>query len=153
MRFDAQGAEVITSAVEESDSAVLCFIGHDASKGDAGSIVNADVDILPPCAFDQIAAVAGNAVTESLDAGELFDVEVNELAWASAFIAARGRRRIEQRQAADGYGFVEGPLGNPAIVSFDYDLPYHAAIILLPEYPFEPENRIRAAYYRPARRR
>jgi hypothetical protein len=47
-----------------------------------------------------------------------------------------------------GYGFAEGPLGMAALTLFEYDLPYHATVILLPEYPFEPENRIRAAFYR-----
>ena len=47
-----------------------------------------------------------------------------------------------------GYGYTEGPLGLPAIVLIEYDLPYHAVVALLPEYPFEPESRIRAAFYR-----
>ena len=49
---------------------------------------------------------------------------------------------------ASGYGFAEGPLGVTALVLIEYDLPYRATVILLPEYPFEPENRIRAAFYR-----
>ena len=40
--------------------------------------------------------------------------------------------------------FIEGPLDAPAIVLIEYDLPYHAAVILLPEYPFELQNKIRA---------
>lgn len=52
---------------------------------------------------------------------------------------------------ASGYGLAEGPLGMPAIVLIEYSLPYHAVVILFPEYPFKPENRIRAAFYRPPR--
>jgi len=97
--FDAQGAEVIQGTVEESDGAVFCFIGHDASKGDAGSIIDGDVDVFPASAFAEIAPVAGDAVAWALDAGELFDVEVNELTWVSALVAPGQGRRIEQSQA------------------------------------------------------
>jgi hypothetical protein len=48
-----------------------------------------------------------------------------------------------------GYGFVPTKLGGAAIIAFEYHLPYHAAAIVMPEYPFEPQNRIRAAFYRP----
>jgi hypothetical protein len=55
---------------------------------------------------------------------------------------------IGQPLAGNGYGFVKGPLGAPSILLVEYDLPYHAWIALMPEYPFTPENRIRAAFYR-----
>jgi hypothetical protein len=48
-----------------------------------------------------------------------------------------------------GYGFIETPQGGAAILTFEYDLPYSAAVIIMPEYPFEPSNRIRAVFYRP----
>ena len=47
--------------------------------------------------------------------------------------------------------FIEGPLDAPAIVLIEYDLPYHAAVILLPEYPFELQNKIRAVFCRAPR--
>lgn len=43
---------------------------------------------------------------------------------------------------------VEGDAGEPAIVVAEYDLPNAAAVILVPEFPFEPENQIRTVYYR-----
>ena len=55
---------------------------------------------------------------------------------------------IDHKLAGSGYGFVAGPLGAPSIVLLEYDLPYHAQVVLMPEYPFTPENRIRAAFYR-----
>jgi hypothetical protein len=48
-----------------------------------------------------------------------------------------------------GYAFAATKGGRPAIVTFEYHLPYHAAAIVMPEYPFEPQNRIRAVFYRP----
>jgi hypothetical protein len=99
--LDPQGAEVLASALEESNSAVLGFIRHDASKGDTGSIIDGDMNIFPASAFEPIATVTGDAVTGPLYAGELLDVEMNELAWVSALVAMRRRRRIEQSQAME----------------------------------------------------
>ena len=49
---------------------------------------------------------------------------------------------------ASGYGLAPGSFGMPSLFLVEYDLPYHAAVLLMPEYPFQPENRIRAAFYR-----
>ena len=56
---------------------------------------------------------------------------------------------IVDEESAAGYGTVEREAGRAAILIHEYDLPYRAAIIVMPEYPFEPENRIRAVFYRP----
>jgi hypothetical protein len=80
---------------------VLAFIGHDPSKGDPGSVIDGDMDILEAGASDQITAVAGNAVTGALDPGELLDIEVDELAWVLAFITANRRRWLEQGETVE----------------------------------------------------
>jgi len=51
-----------------------------------------------------------------------------------------------------GYAALESESGTALIVAYEYELPYHAAVILLPEYPFGPDDRIRAVYYRPPQR-
>jgi hypothetical protein len=48
-----------------------------------------------------------------------------------------------------GYGFASTKHGGAAVITFEYHLPYNAAAIVMPEYPFEPQNRIRAVFYRP----
>jgi len=76
------------------------------------------VDILEAGASDQIAAIAGDAVTGPLDPSQFLDVEVDELAWVLALITADRRRRLEQsepvelmatEEARDG-GFGEAAL-------------------------------------------
>jgi hypothetical protein len=47
-----------------------------------------------------------------------------------------------------GYALVSSNTGNAAIVVYEYDLPYHAAVIVMPEFPFDMQNRIRAVFYR-----
>lgn len=51
-----------------------------------------------------------------------------------------------------GYAFAPTKSGGAAILTFEYHLPYHAAAIVMPEYPFEPQNRIRAVFYRQLQR-
>lgn len=64
---------------------------------------------------------------------------------------SRRRQHMVGSSFAEGYGVARGPLGAPTIVSFDFELPYNDAVVLLPEYPFGLESRIRAVVYRPAR--
>lgn len=87
--------------MKELDGAVLSFIGHDAGEGDAGSIVDCDMDVFPSRAPDFIAAIARDAEAGPLDAGELFDIEVNEFTGVRSLVATRGRRRIQQRKAVE----------------------------------------------------
>jgi hypothetical protein len=47
-----------------------------------------------------------------------------------------------------GYALVSSNTSNASIITYEYDLPYHAAVIVMPEFPFEMQNRIRAVFYR-----
>jgi hypothetical protein len=51
-----------------------------------------------------------------------------------------------------GYALVSSNTSNASIVTYEYDLPYHAAVIVMPEFPFEMQNRIRAVLYRSIQR-
>jgi len=57
-------------------------------------------------------------------------------------------------QVEEGWGsrFAMTKSGKAAFLTFEYHLPYHAAVIVMPEYPFTPDNRIRAVYFRPLQR-
>jgi hypothetical protein len=64
------------SSMEKADSCHGTLIGQDLDVGDAGSVVDADVDELPTGALDARLANAMDAVTWSHDASELLDVDV-----------------------------------------------------------------------------
>lgn len=51
-----------------------------------------------------------------------------------------------------GYALVSSNTSTAVIVTYEYDLPYHAAVIVMPEFPFEIQNRIRAVFYRSIQR-
>jgi hypothetical protein len=71
LSFDAERSEVSESAFEEEERTVLAFIGHDLSKGEAGGVIGADIDIFPARATDLIAPIMSDAVTGPHDASEL----------------------------------------------------------------------------------
>ncbi|MGB9473612.1 MAG: hypothetical protein WCE87_00925 [Candidatus Udaeobacter sp.] len=56
---------------------------------------------------------------------------------------------VDSRQIR-GSRLIETNLGKPAIIVAEYELPNQAAVVLVPEYPFTSENRIRTAHYRKA---
>jgi hypothetical protein len=48
--------------------------------------------------------------------------------------------------------FAATKSGKLAFLTIEYHLPYHAAVVVMPEYPFQQENMIRAVFYRPMQR-
>lgn len=52
-----------------------------------------------------------------------------------------------------GYAMVSSQTSDAAIVTYEYDFPYYAAVIVMPEFPFQLQNRIRAVFYRPFQRK
>ena len=68
--------------MQEGDGALLALVGQDLGEGDARGVVEADVDELPAGAAALAGALAGDAVADLLEAAELLDVEVDQLAGA-----------------------------------------------------------------------
>src|SRR6266700_5712618 len=83
--------------LEEGDSTSLFLVLHDLTEGDPGSVVDADMHVLParPLATGaQVAlagSVAGDAVTDPIELAELFDVDMDQLSRMFALIAAHRR--------------------------------------------------------------
>ena len=88
--------------VEGVEDALSLFVREQASEGEAGVIINGDVQ-----AFDAGAGVALSAVTGGADPGtdeaaELLDIEVEELAGMVAFVTPGGRfGRFQGREAVE----------------------------------------------------
>ena len=66
--------------MQEGDGALLALVGQDLGEGDARGVVEADVDELPAGAAAPAGALAGDAVADPLEAAELLDVDVDQLA-------------------------------------------------------------------------
>ena len=83
---DAEACVVGDGGLEEGDGALLFLVGQDLREGDARGVVDADMDELPAGAAGLVAlaaAVAGDAVADALEAAELLDVDVDQLAGVS----------------------------------------------------------------------
>ena len=102
MDFDAMGGVERDGLVQSVEDARRPFVGEETSEGEAGMVVDGDVE-----AFDAGAWVTGGAIASGADAGareaaELLDVEVEKLAGMVALVADRGRfGRLERREAVE----------------------------------------------------
>ena len=79
---DAEAFVVSHGRLEEGNGAIGLLVGLDLGEGDAGMIVDADVDELPADAAAVALAgpIAGDAVTDLVETTELFDIDVDDLA-------------------------------------------------------------------------
>jgi hypothetical protein len=97
--LDAVGQEEGESGVEEGDGAAGGLVWEELGEGEAGVVVDGDVEELPAGALGFIEA-AVDAAAWADDAGELFDVEMDEIAWERVLVAADGQRRFEGRETS-----------------------------------------------------
>jgi hypothetical protein len=100
------------SATKEAGGRLAAFVSQYFGVGEAGGVVDCDVNELPTGDSALLAvnsrlvtnrAVAGDpmAGTQQADPPELLDVEVDELTWALALIAVRRLQRVEPRALAE----------------------------------------------------
>ena len=86
--------------VEKGDGALGGFIREELCEGEARVVIDGDVETLGAVAGIGVLGVAREAVTRLDKAGELLDVEMNEVARRRVLIAADGRRRAKSGESA-----------------------------------------------------
>lgn len=77
--------------MESGEDAGSLFVWEEAGEGEAGVVVDGDVETFEAGAWVALGFVAGGADARLGEAAELFDVEVEEVAGGVAFVAADGR--------------------------------------------------------------
>jgi len=78
------------------------FVREETSEGKAGVIVDGDVETFDAGAWVAEGAITGGADAWAMKAAELLDVEVEEVAWGSTFVAQGGRfGRFERGEAIE----------------------------------------------------
>jgi len=88
--------------LEEGDDAASGFVRENGGKGEARVVVDGDVQILPARAARVVElAVAGDAMARADNAGQLLDVEVEEVARRGPFVAHHRWRRFERRETME----------------------------------------------------
>jgi hypothetical protein len=88
--------------VEGVENAGDLFVGQEAGEGEAGMIVDGDMEGLDAGTWIALGAIAGGADAGALEAAQLLDVEVEKFAGRGAFIAHDRRLgRFERREAIE----------------------------------------------------
>ena len=85
--LDPVGAVEAAALLEEVEGGGGCFGGVDVAVGEPGFVVDAGEEVVPACFAFGAARPPGVGVSGSLDAAELFDVDVDQLAGSLAFVA------------------------------------------------------------------
>ena len=77
----------------------MSLIGQEGGEGDAGVVVEGEVQVFPTSAPGFTGAISVDEMTGAHDAGQALDVEVDQVARMIMFIAPHGRGRVERAQA------------------------------------------------------
>jgi hypothetical protein len=99
---DAVAGEPDHCPSEEARAAVAGLVVQDLDIGEPGMVVDADVDKLPADAIVLAAPGPGDAMAGLVEAGELLDVEMDQIAGSGALVTAHrllGRKRGQAVQA------------------------------------------------------
>ena len=98
---DAVASEEVDGFAQKSDGGVGFLIGQDLSEGHAGVIVDGDVQGLPTGMLVLAAAAAVAAPRDLLEAGQAFDIEMEQVAGSGMFVAHDGRGGMQIAPATE----------------------------------------------------
>ena len=93
--MNAEAGEVSDGLAQEAAGRDGLFIGQHGGESDAGVVVDSDVEELPTGAASFILRIAGDAMPGFMDTGQLFDVDVQQIAGSGMFVADDGRSGLE----------------------------------------------------------
>jgi hypothetical protein len=100
--FDAVSSVAVDGLGQSGEDAGSLFVGEESGEGEAGVIVDGDVEALDAGAWIALRAVAGGTNTGTCEAAQFLDVEVEKVAGSVAFVAQHGRFwRLERAQAVE----------------------------------------------------
>jgi hypothetical protein len=100
--FDAMGVVEAESLIESGEDAGEFFVWKETGEGEAGMVVDGDVETFDAGPWIADGAVAGCADAWAKEAAQLLDVEVEELAGMVPFVTDHGRfGRLQGREAVE----------------------------------------------------
>src|SRR5579862_5368082 len=93
---DAQASEVSRGLAQECAGGNRLFVGQQGGESDAGVIVDGDVEELPAGAAGFVLGISGKAMARFGNAGQLFDVDVQQIAGSGMLVANDGNHRLQR---------------------------------------------------------
>ena len=119
---DAGPGMVGDGGLEEGHGCFLAFARQDRHMGDPRVVVDADMDELPAGTACRIAAVARDPVSDTFDAAEFLDVDVDQLTRTVAFMASHRFSRLQGCQPVQPEPAQDTVNGRPGDAGFPGDL-------------------------------
>jgi len=107
------GCEPCERVFEETDGALLLLVGHERGVGEAGGVIDGDVEELPAgAALAALAcAIAADAVADAIDAAEFLGVDMDQFAGPFPLVAVDLAGRVEGSELAEAEPAQRGPDG------------------------------------------
>ena len=121
---DTEAFVISHCCLKERNGAFRFLIRQDLGEGDAGVIVNTNVDELPANApaIALTGAIAGDAVADFVEATELFDVDMDHLARRFALIAVHRLGRLQVAYPVQSQPAQDPAHGGRRYLEFGRDL-------------------------------
>ena len=91
--LEAEVGEVGRGLAQEAAGGSSFFIREQGGEGDTGMVIDGDIEKLPAGAAGFILGIAGEAMAGLVDAGQLLDVDVQQVAGSGQFVAHDGQGR------------------------------------------------------------
>ncbi len=120
---EAEAGEVSPGHVEEAPGGGMLLAGQDGGEGEPAVVIDGDVQVLVACASGLASAIAVDAVAGLDDAGQAFDVEVDQIAGMRVLGAHHRRWRIERAQPVHAGATQDAADGSAAELEWVGDAP------------------------------
>jgi len=99
---DVVSGEEVERLLESGEDAGESFVWEKTGEGEAAVVIDGDVEGFDAGAWIAHEAIAGGADAWAREAAQLLDIQVEEVAWVSAFVAHDGRFWwLERREAIE----------------------------------------------------
>lgn len=82
-------------SLEKSGRGRGFLVRQDLGEGDAGVVIDRDMNVFPTGTMDAAATRAGDTTADSVEASDFLDVEMEQIAWEGMLITQDRRRRFQ----------------------------------------------------------
>jgi hypothetical protein len=103
LHLDAEFLKEAQGVEEKAQARRALLVGQDFRVGETRMVVDRQMHVFPanPAGVALAGPVAADPVTDPIEFSQLLDVDVEDLAWRGAFIAANRLGRLERRQPVE----------------------------------------------------
>lgn len=113
MDVDAMSLVKVDGLMKGGQNTGSFFIWKEAGEGDAGMVIDGDVEGFSTCAWVTMGTITGGANARLMKAAKLFNIKMKEFTWSGAFVTENGRLGwIESPQAIEAVALEDPGKGS-----------------------------------------